>query len=113
MVERYGRNMSSMVAAEDGDYVLYSDYATKEVELQAAVRWRDEEAKCCEYAERAFRNTRIRADAANSRIQELEAHNRELEKAAECVVWYDWSDNDADAVRTIDRLRALLSKGGI
>lgn len=34
-----------------------------------------------------------------------------LEEAARDVVWFDWSDNDDDAVAAIERLRAAL--GGI
>lgn len=33
---------------------------------------------------------------------------RELEAAARDVVWFDWSDNDDDAVAAIERLRAAL-----
>lgn len=33
---------------------------------------------------------------------------KELEAAAEAVCWFDWSDNDSDAVAAIARLRALL-----
>lgn len=35
-----------------------------------------------------------------------------LRRAAERVVWFDWSDNDSDAVAAIDALAATLSKSG-
>jgi len=34
---------------------------------------------------------------------------RDLRKAAERVCWFDWSGNDADAVRAIDDLRSALA----
>lgn len=33
-----------------------------------------------------------------------------LREAAAKVTWFDWSDNDPDAVTAIDALRALLPK---
>jgi len=41
----------------------------------------------------------------------LARRNAELEKAAKAVVWFDWSDNDEDAVAAIAELRALAAGG--
>lgn len=35
-----------------------------------------------------------------------------LRSAAERVCWFDWSDNDPDAVHAIDRLRLALDDTG-
>ncbi len=40
----------------------------------------------------------------------LAAANAELRRAAERVVWFDWSDNDPDAASTIDALREALAR---
>ncbi len=37
------------------------------------------------------------------------AASTKLREAAEAVIWFDWSDNDADAVVAIDTLRAALA----
>lgn len=41
-------------------------------------------------------------------VDALMREKEELREAAKAVVWYDWSDNDEDAVRSIERLRALV-----
>lgn len=40
-------------------------------------------------------------------IEEI-THLRAIRKAAARVCWFDWSENDDDAVATIAQLRALL-----
>ena len=44
-----------------------------------------------------------------AQLKEREARIAELEKAARDVTWFDWSDNDSDAVAAIDRLRKLVT----
>lgn len=39
---------------------------------------------------------------------EVDARIAELEKAAKAVCDYDWSDNDEDAVRAVEKLRGVL-----
>ena len=40
----------------------------------------------------------------------LRAQLAELVEAERSVTWYDWSDNDEDAVESIDRLRSALAR---
>lgn len=39
--------------------------------------------------------------------------NADLIAAAEAVTCFDWSDNDADAVRAIERLRSVVAKATV
>jgi hypothetical protein len=48
-------------------------------------------------------------DMANF-ARSLERRNAALTRAAEAVVWFDWSGNDDDAVRAIEKLRAALAQ---
>jgi hypothetical protein len=41
--------------------------------------------------------------------RKIKEANRQLRAAAERVCAFDWSDNDADAVKAIEALRAALS----
>ena len=43
-------------------------------------------------------------------LEMLQRENTELKELARRVVWYDWSDNDADAVEAIEQLRRYLYK---
>jgi hypothetical protein len=60
-----------------------------------------------EFGWRQFEAPPIQYEAAN-RIEELEIRVAILEAAARIVTSFDWSDNDEDAVRTIDALRKLV-----
>jgi hypothetical protein len=44
------------------------------------------------------------------KIMALEQRYAELKAAARAVTWFDWSDNDADAVRAVDALRKLVDR---
>lgn len=48
------------------------------------------------------------------RLQDLyelvRVENEKIRKCAEKVVWFDWSDNDDDAVKAIDELRKALDQ---
>jgi len=46
-----------------------------------------------------------------ARVEAAEARNKALVSAISAVVWFDWSDNDDDAVAAIARLRALSQEG--
>ncbi len=52
--------------------------------------------------------TKEQRDAAEEYINHLEQRLRQIEEAAREVCWFDWSDNDEDAVATIDKLRDAL-----
>lgn len=41
-------------------------------------------------------------------LADTRTENMRLRVLAEAVCWFDWSDNDADAVQAIDALRAAL-----
>jgi hypothetical protein len=43
-------------------------------------------------------------------VREAAARIAELEAAARDVVFFDWSDNDPDAVAAIDRLRKAITR---
>ena len=50
-------------------------------------------------------------DALEKEVVALRAHKRAavaLREAATLVLWFDWSDSDDDAVKTIDGLRAAV-----
>ena len=53
----------------------------------------------------------LRLAAIIGERDDLARRNAELEKAAKAVVWFDWSDNDEDAVAAIAELRALAAGG--
>lgn len=79
MVERW--YAKSVSARDDGPLVFFRDY----VKLKA--------------------DTERLANA----VLVATADYAKLRAAAERVVWFDWSDNDADAVAAIDSLRAMLA----
>ena len=43
---------------------------------------------------------------------DVDARIAELEKAAKALCDYDWSDNDEDAVRAVEKLRGVLMERG-
>jgi hypothetical protein len=45
----------------------------------------------------------------STEIVRLTARIKELEEAADAVCWFDWSDNDTDAVAAINELRRVLN----
>lgn len=47
-------------------------------------------------------------DATERYITDLEKRLAELEDAARRVCWFDWSDNDEDAVDAVARLREIV-----
>lgn len=60
--------------------------------------------------DRRRRRTAIFLRFRDPNMSKLEAVDaKALREAAERVVWFDWSDNDPDAVAAIERLRATLA----
>jgi len=57
---------------------------------------------CIDYA--------LDATRAPREADTLRAQLAELVEAERSVTWYDWSDNDEDAVESIDRLRSALAR---
>lgn len=56
---------------------------------------------------------KARATTAEADRDRLAAEVEALREKAAAVIWFDWSDNDSDAVAAMDALRAALaSKGG-
>lgn len=49
-----------------------------------------------------------RCEAYKGQVEAGAAEIERLRKTAEAVCWFDWSDNDDDAVAAIDNLRRLL-----
>lgn len=47
-------------------------------------------------------------DILRAEIARLKAADEKLRAAAKDVCWFDWSDNDDDAVEAIEKLRAAL-----
>lgn len=51
-------------------------------------------------------------DQIERQLAERDADLARVRAAAERVCWFDWSDNDDDAVRSVDDLRAALAGSG-
>lgn len=49
-------------------------------------------------------------DAAVATVALREQRLAELEAAARAVTFFDWSENDLDAVRAVDALRKLIDR---
>lgn len=61
-----------------------------------------------EYVEKSLEKVTAKWQFQLDRAEDAEARIAELVKAANAVCAFDWSDNDADAARTIDELRSIL-----
>jgi hypothetical protein len=55
----------------------------------------------------------VYARELQERISTLVNENERLHYLAAKVCWFDWSDNDADAVAAIDELRSALVQGAV
>jgi hypothetical protein len=91
----------------DGPYVLYADHAAR---IESLARERDRQRdhiKSMTEDRDGFADLYEQAKAENAGLR---AKLDELTKLGEDVCWFDWSDNDDDAVRTVDNLRRCIQR---
>lgn len=82
---------------------MLAEHKQLERELAEAIRERNEEARRCQ-------GIALQALTSSGEAEDALQYAEELRALAGRVCWFDWSDNDSDAVAAIQALRAALAK---